>query len=75
MKFYYRILDELRNEEKSFKNIYSKVFSFKEAVMFEKNENMLIVDLDTEELQKYREETTEKAYRYYPSKARNELYL
>ena len=42
---------------------------------FEKNENMLIVDLDTEELQKYREETAEKAYRYYPSKARNELYL
>ena len=45
------------------------------AAHFEKNENMLIVDLDTEELQKYREETTEKAYRYYPSKARNELYL
>ena len=25
--------------------------------------------------QEYFEETTEKAYRYYPSKARNELYL
>ena len=52
MKFYYRVLSELANEEQSFENIYRKAFNFKDNVMFEKNENMDINTVTYSECEK-----------------------
>jgi len=42
MKFYEKILQELRNEEHSFRTIYRYAFSFGDHVYFEQSKNLLI---------------------------------
>lgn len=42
MKFYQRILGELRCEEHTFKTIYAHTFSFPDNIAFERNENLTI---------------------------------
>ena len=52
MKFYYRVLNELNTEEKNFETIYNKAFAFKDSVMFEYSENMMIKTVTYAECEK-----------------------
>ena len=49
MKFYERILRELRNEEHSFQTIYHHAFSFRDHVYFEQSSNLRIERITYEE--------------------------
>ncbi|MBQ4159206.1 MAG: AMP-binding protein [Clostridia bacterium] len=42
MKFYERILRELKHEEHSFKTIYMHTFEFRDHIAFEENKNLII---------------------------------
>ena len=45
------------------------------AEMYEETAGLLAAEINLEEVRRYRQENSGKRYRYYPSKARKELYL